>query len=113
ASVILEQEDAEPVVERGGDDPVRRGRGGSREEHDDREEGDDDSHRLIIPNAVYPAVVSSTVMRSLGTAVLLVVLAVPQSALAQSCTESLATLFERVSPTVVSIQAIKINKAKP
>ena len=43
----------------------------------------------------------------------MVVLAVPQSALAQPCTESLAALFERVSPTVVSIQATKINKAKP
>ena len=52
-------------------------------------------------------------MRSLGIAALLVVLALPQSALAQPCTESLATLFERVSPTVVSIQAVKINKAKP
>src|SRR2546428_14175925 len=44
---------------------------------------------------------------------LLLVLATPQLALAQPCTESLATLFERVSPTVVSIQATKINKAKP
>src|SRR3989441_10285795 len=44
---------------------------------------------------------------------LLLVIAIPQLALAQPCTESLATLFERVSPTVVSIQALKINKAKP
>ena len=35
------------------------------------------------------------------------------AAAAQPCTESLATLFERVSPSVVSIQAMKINKAKP
>jgi S1-C subfamily serine protease len=40
-------------------------------------------------------------------------LALATSALAQPCTESLATLFERVSPSVVSIQAMKINKAKP
>ena len=52
-------------------------------------------------------------MRSLGIAALLIVLAAPRSVLAQPCTESLAALFERVSPTVVSIQAIKINKAKP
>src|SRR5437868_11133548 len=32
---------------------------------------------------------------------------------AEPCTESLAALFERVSPAVVSIQAMKINKAKP
>jgi serine protease Do len=32
---------------------------------------------------------------------------------AEPCTESLVTLYERVSPTVVSIQAMKINKAKP
>src|SRR5207302_1561905 len=38
----------------------------------------------------------------------------PVTALAaEPCTESLATLFERVSPAVVSIQAMKINKAKP
>ena len=37
----------------------------------------------------------------------------PASAEAQPCTESLAVLFERVSPAVVSIQATKINKAKP
>jgi len=43
----------------------------------------------------------------------LVLLATPQFAFAQSCTESLAALFERVSPAVVSIQATKINKAKP
>lgn len=30
-----------------------------------------------------------------------------------ACTEPLATLYERVSPSVVSIQAMKINKAKP
>jgi S1-C subfamily serine protease len=32
---------------------------------------------------------------------------------AEPCTESLATLFERVSPAVVSIQATQINKTKP
>jgi serine protease Do len=45
--------------------------------------------------------------------VLLVVVAIPTSALAQPCTEPLATIYERVSPAVVSIQAIKLNKAKP
>jgi putative serine protease PepD len=45
--------------------------------------------------------------------VVLLVVLVPLSALAQPCTEPLATIYERVSPAVVSIQAIKINKAKP
>jgi serine protease Do len=45
--------------------------------------------------------------------VLLLVIAIPQLAVAQTCIESLADLFERVSPAVVSIQAVKINKAKP
>ena len=47
-------------------------------------------------------------------AILLVAFAVPLAAEAQpSCAESLAALFERVSPAVVSIQAMKINKGKP
>jgi len=37
----------------------------------------------------------------------------PATALAETCNESLTNLFERVSPSVVSIQAMKINKAKP
>src|SRR4030095_13330729 len=37
----------------------------------------------------------------------------PVTASAQPCAEPLAVLFERVSPSVVSIQATKINKAKP
>src|SRR5438270_13998281 len=40
-------------------------------------------------------------------------LLVPTGASAQPCTESLTMLFERVSPAVVSIQAMKINKARP
>jgi S1-C subfamily serine protease len=32
---------------------------------------------------------------------------------AQPCAEPLAVVFERISPAVVSIQAMKINKAKP
>ncbi len=45
----------------------------------------------------------------------LLVLAVlaPGVAAAQPCNEPFATVFERVSPAVVSIQATKINKAKP
>ena len=40
--------------------------------------------------------------------------AIPPTAFAQqACTESLASLYERVSPSVVSIQVTKINKAKP
>jgi len=46
--------------------------------------------------------------------VFLLLLAIPQPAFAQqACTESLASLYERVSPSVVSIQVTKINKAKP
>src|SRR2546425_9322394 len=46
--------------------------------------------------------------------VFFVLLAIPQTAFAQqACTESLSALFERVSPSVVSIQVTKINKAKP
>ena len=45
---------------------------------------------------------------------LALLLAIPSAAFAQpACTESLASLFERVSPSVVSIQVTKINKAKP
>src|SRR5437870_12091030 len=45
--------------------------------------------------------------------VFLLLLAIPQPAFAQqACTESLASLYERVSPAVVSIQTTKINKAK-
>jgi len=49
--------------------------------------------------------------RAWGFALLLSLL--PVGASAQPCTEPLAVLFERVSPSVVSIQATKINKAKP
>jgi S1-C subfamily serine protease len=41
------------------------------------------------------------------------VFTLPVAAAAQPCTEPLAQLFERVSPAVVSIQAMKINKIKP
>ena len=41
------------------------------------------------------------------------VLGLPIASAAQPCTETLAQLFERVSPAVVSIQAMKINKIKP
>jgi putative serine protease PepD len=46
-------------------------------------------------------------------ALLLLILLVPGVAAAQPCTESFTTLYERVSPAVVSIQATKINKSKP
>src|SRR2546428_13179887 len=44
---------------------------------------------------------------------LLATLALPTVAAAQPCAEPLAVVFERVSPAVVSIPAMKINKAKP
>jgi S1-C subfamily serine protease len=37
----------------------------------------------------------------------------PPPAVAATCNEPLTILFERASPSVVSIQAMKINKAKP
>ena len=52
-------------------------------------------------------------MRSAPLLLLPLVLLAPGVASAQPCTEPLATLFERVSPAVVSIQVTKINKAKP
>ncbi len=59
-------------------------------------------HREVIP----------TPLRALALA--LVGALLPATvALAQPCTESLVTLYERVSPAVVSIQAMKINKARP
>jgi serine protease Do len=45
--------------------------------------------------------------------VLAVLLAGPVAAAAESCTEPLRTVFARVAPSVVSIQSMKINKAKP
>jgi len=49
----------------------------------------------------------------LWTLTLVAILAAPAAAGAQPCTESLTSLFERVSPAVVSIQAMKINKIRP
>jgi serine protease Do len=48
----------------------------------------------------------------LGFAVL-AILIVATVAAAQPCAEPLAAVFERTSPAVVAIQAMKINKAKP
>src|SRR5262244_1105146 len=48
----------------------------------------------------------------LGLAVL-ATLFIATAATAQPCAEPLAAIFERISPAVVSIQAMKINKAKP
>jgi S1-C subfamily serine protease len=55
--------------------------------------------------------VSSVLMRLFVLA--LALLLTPAAADAQPCTESLTTLFDRVSPAVVSIQAMKINKIRP
>jgi S1-C subfamily serine protease len=48
-----------------------------------------------------------------GLTLVVALLLLPTAAAAQPCAEPLAVLFERVSPAVVSIQATKINKAKP
>ncbi|MBI2202883.1 MAG: trypsin-like peptidase domain-containing protein [Candidatus Rokubacteria bacterium] len=50
-------------------------------------------------------------MRVLAAVLSLVLL--PVTAAAETCNDALATVFERVSPAVVAIQAMKINKAKP
>src|SRR5919197_3026680 len=44
---------------------------------------------------------------------LVMVLVGPATAAGETCAEPLTVVFERVSPAVVSIQAMKINKAKP
>ena len=49
----------------------------------------------------------------LRVSALLPLLLLPAVARAETCAEPFATLFERVAPSVVSIQATKINKAKP
>ncbi len=51
--------------------------------------------------------------RAWSLLVLLLTLAPIVARAAEPCAEALPTLFERVSPAVVSIQAMKINKAKP
>ena len=52
-------------------------------------------------------------MRAIPVAALTALLILPSPVAAQRCTEPLSVLFERVSPAVVSINAIKINKGKP
>jgi len=48
-----------------------------------------------------------------GVRLALILVALPAVAAAEPCTEPLTQLFDRVSPAVVSIQAMKINKTKP
>ena len=52
-------------------------------------------------------------MTALLVLLLLALLDLTDAMAAPPCTEPLATLFERASPSVVSVQAMKINKAKP
>jgi serine protease Do len=52
-------------------------------------------------------------MRSLARALTLLLVLVGPASAQPPCTEPLAVVFERVSPAVVSIQAMKINKIKP
>ncbi len=52
-------------------------------------------------------------MRATFLAAVAVALVLPSPAAAQRCTEPLSVVFERASPAVVSINAIKINKGKP
>ncbi|MEX2147573.1 MAG: trypsin-like peptidase domain-containing protein [Candidatus Rokuibacteriota bacterium] len=51
-------------------------------------------------------------MRAWTWAVVFFLCAVPVSAAAEPCSEPLAVLFERVAPAVVTVQAMKINKAR-
>jgi S1-C subfamily serine protease len=48
-----------------------------------------------------------------GWLLLVLLLATPGAAAAETCAEPLSAVFERVSPSVVTIQAMKINKTKP
>jgi len=57
--------------------------------------------------------VSFSIMAVRAALLLVVLLAGPAAAVAEPCVEPLATLFARVSPSVVSIQAMKINKTRP
>ncbi|MBI3637850.1 MAG: trypsin-like peptidase domain-containing protein [Candidatus Rokubacteria bacterium] len=50
---------------------------------------------------------------SLFVIVTVTLLAASPALAADACTESLIALYQRVSPAVVSIQALKINKSKP
>ncbi|HUF91807.1 MAG TPA: trypsin-like peptidase domain-containing protein [Candidatus Limnocylindria bacterium] len=51
-------------------------------------------------------------MRAWTWAVVFFLCAAPVSAAAEPCSEPLAVLFERVAPAVVTVQAMKINKAR-
>ena len=51
AARIFEQEHAQPVVERGGDDAVGGARPRRHDEREDQQEREDDAHRPIIPPA--------------------------------------------------------------
>jgi S1-C subfamily serine protease len=48
-----------------------------------------------------------------AVAVVVSLVLAPMTAWADVCAEPLSLLFERISPSVVSIQAMKINKARP
>ena len=111
AARVLEQEDAQAVVERRGDDAIGGARRRRNEERDEQQKDNRDAHRPIIPPTACTAGVSSCLMRAL---VFFLLIAIPHTAFAQQpCSEPLTSLFERVSPSVVSIQVTKINKAKP
>ncbi len=51
-------------------------------------------------------------MRAIPVLALAALLLLPSPLAAQPCTESLSVVFERVSPAVVSINALKINRGK-
>ena len=51
-------------------------------------------------------------MRAWTWALLVVLCVAPARATAEPCSEPLAALFERIAPAVVTVQAMKINKAR-
>jgi len=65
-----------------------------------------------MPTALAAGVSSGSMSRAALLAIPLL-LGTAHAARADPCNESFAVLFERVAPTVVSIQATKINQAKP
>ena len=108
--MVFLQQHAQAVVQRGREHALAGLRGGATgdEDEDEEERGHEErTHRFDYTGLVY----DPGPMR-LGIAVL-ATLVLPTVAAAQPCSDSLASVFERVSPAVVSIQAMKINKAKP
>ena len=114
-AMVLEEEHAQSVVEGGGHHAVGGAgrKGGEQEEHRREEER---RHTESIPPG--PAGSASPAWCIIGLHMppwwaLAAIILAASPASAATCTDPLTMLYDRVSPAVVSIQAMKINKAKP